>query len=85
MRFLDGHPPPYDLTYNDVFMVPARSDVGSRLDVDLSTVDGVGTESDLSPKATLQYFAGNTATGTQVASRAASAPKTRGRITAWLS
>ncbi len=26
-RFLDGHRPPYDLTYNDVFIVPGRSDV----------------------------------------------------------
>jgi IMP dehydrogenase len=42
MRFLDSEPP-YDLTYNDVFMVPARSSVTSRLDVDLSTVDGIGT------------------------------------------
>ena len=43
MRFLDGHKPPYDLTYNDVFVVPGRSDVASRFDVDLSTVDGSGT------------------------------------------
>ena len=43
MRFLDGHSPPYDLTYNDVFIVPSRSDVTSRFDVDLSTVDGTGT------------------------------------------
>ena len=43
MRFLDGHHPPYDLTYNDVFVVPGRSDVASRFDVDLSTVDGTGT------------------------------------------
>ncbi|HYP95276.1 MAG TPA: IMP dehydrogenase, partial [Mycobacterium sp.] len=42
MRFL-GPPPPYDLTYDDVFMVPARSDLSSRFDVDLSTVDGSGT------------------------------------------
>src|SRR4051794_26527109 len=35
--------PTADLTYNDVFMVPARSDVTSRLDVDLATVDQVGT------------------------------------------
>jgi IMP dehydrogenase len=35
--------PNADLTYNDVFMVPARSDVTSRLDVDLSTVDAAGT------------------------------------------
>ncbi len=43
MRFLDDAHPPYDLTYNDVFMVPARSRVASRLDVDLTTSDGVGT------------------------------------------
>jgi IMP dehydrogenase len=43
MRFLDSTPPAYDLTYNDVFMVPSPSSVTSRLDVDLSTVDGVGT------------------------------------------
>jgi IMP dehydrogenase len=43
VRFLDGHPPPYDLTYNDVFIVPGRSDVPSRFDVDLSTSDGSGT------------------------------------------
>jgi len=33
----------HDLTYNDVFLVPRRSAVGSRLEVDLSTVDGSGT------------------------------------------
>ncbi|MDX1891918.1 GuaB1 family IMP dehydrogenase-related protein [Mycolicibacterium sp. 050158] len=43
MKFLDGHRPPYDLTYDDVFVVPGRSDVTSRFDVDLSTVDGSGT------------------------------------------
>jgi IMP dehydrogenase len=43
MRFLDGHRPPYDLTYDDVFIVPNRSDVVSRFDVDLSTHDGSGT------------------------------------------
>jgi IMP dehydrogenase len=43
MKFLDGHQPPYDLTYNDVFIVPGRSDVQSRMDVDLSTSDGSGT------------------------------------------
>jgi len=43
MRFLDGHHPPYDLTYDDVFVVPGRSDVPSRFDVDLATVDGSGT------------------------------------------
>ena len=43
MRFLDGHRPPHDLTYDDVFIVPNRSDVSSRFDVDLSTADGTGT------------------------------------------
>ncbi|AQA06739.1 inosine 5-monophosphate dehydrogenase [Mycobacterium sp. MS1601] len=43
MQFLEGHKPPYDLTYDDVFVVPNRSDVASRFDVDLSTADGTGT------------------------------------------
>ncbi len=43
MRFLDGHTPAHDLTYNDVFVVPNRSDVTSRFDVDLSSTDGTGT------------------------------------------
>ncbi len=43
MHFLNDTPPPYDLTYNDVFMVPRRSDVASRYDVDLATCDGTGT------------------------------------------
>ncbi|MCH9732221.1 MAG: GuaB1 family IMP dehydrogenase-related protein [Actinomycetia bacterium] len=43
MKFLHGHQPPYDLTYNDVFVVPSRSDVASRFDVDLSTSDGTAT------------------------------------------
>jgi len=43
VRFLDDHRPDYDLTYSDVFMVPVRSAVGSRLEVDLRTADGVGT------------------------------------------
>ena len=25
MRFLDGHPPPHDLTYDDVFIVPGAA------------------------------------------------------------
>ena len=38
------HPSPgHDLTYNDVFMVPSLSAVASRLDVDLTTPDGIGT------------------------------------------
>ena len=43
MRFVDGHRPPYELTYADVFVIPNRSDVVSRFDVDLSTSDGSGT------------------------------------------
>jgi IMP dehydrogenase len=43
MRFLGNTPPASDLTYSDVFMVPARSTVGSRLEVDLTTPDRVGT------------------------------------------
>jgi IMP dehydrogenase len=42
MQFLNDTPP-YDLTYNDVFMVPSLSSVPSRFDVDLSTPDGLGT------------------------------------------
>ena len=42
MRFL-GSAPAHDLTYSDVFMVPRRSAVSSRLDVDLASTDGVGT------------------------------------------
>ena len=43
MQFLDGHRPPYDLTYNDVFVVPGRSELTSRFEVDLATTDGTGT------------------------------------------
>src|SRR6201998_1235762 len=43
MRFLDGRRPGYDLTYNDVFIMPNRSEIASRFDVDLSTADGSGT------------------------------------------
>lgn len=42
MRFLSGAVPAHDLTYSDVFMAPNRSNVASRLDVDLSTSDGTG-------------------------------------------
>ncbi|MFY9914411.1 MAG: GuaB1 family IMP dehydrogenase-related protein [Nocardioidaceae bacterium] len=42
MEFL-GDVPPYDLTYSDVFMVPSRSSVTSRMAVDLTTPDSVGT------------------------------------------
>ncbi|MGL4743291.1 MAG: GuaB1 family IMP dehydrogenase-related protein [Dermatophilaceae bacterium] len=43
MRFLNDLRPQIDLTYDDVFMVPNRSGVSSRLDVDLTTADGTGT------------------------------------------
>ncbi len=43
MRFLDGHRPDRDLTYDDAFLVPARSAVESRLDVELTPVDGCPT------------------------------------------
>jgi len=41
MRFLTR--PTSDLTYSDVFLVPSRSSVTSRMDVDISTDDGTGT------------------------------------------
>ncbi|MFG2824416.1 GuaB1 family IMP dehydrogenase-related protein [Kitasatospora sp. NPDC048365] len=43
MRFLNDLKPAYDLTYDDVFMVPSRSAVGSRQGVDLASNDGTGT------------------------------------------
>jgi IMP dehydrogenase len=43
VRFLDDRRPTTDLTYSEVFLVPSRSAVPSRLDVDLSTGDGTGT------------------------------------------
>ncbi len=43
MRFLHDQVPQQDLTYSDVFMVPSRSSVNSRLSVDLSSPDGTGT------------------------------------------
>lgn len=41
MRF-SSPAPVHDLTYSDVFLIPSRSGVASRLDVDLATVDGTG-------------------------------------------
>ena len=41
MRFV-GPAPSFELTYDDVFMIPGRSDVPSRFDVDLTTSDGSG-------------------------------------------
>lgn len=43
VRLINGEQVGHDLTYNDVFMMPNRSAVPSRLDVDLSTADGSGT------------------------------------------
>jgi IMP dehydrogenase len=43
VRFLTEQLPPHDLTYSDVFLVPCRSGVTSRLDVSLVTSDGSGT------------------------------------------
>jgi IMP dehydrogenase len=42
VRFLNDSHPGHELTYSDVFMVPSRSSVGSRLEVDLSAGDGSG-------------------------------------------
>ena len=41
MRFINN--PSHDLTYEDVFLVPSRSQIASRMDVDLSSQDGTGT------------------------------------------
>ncbi|MCX6500065.1 MAG: GuaB1 family IMP dehydrogenase-related protein [Arthrobacter sp.] len=41
MRFLSE--PTTDLTYSDIFLVPSRSDVTSRHDVDLAADDGTGS------------------------------------------
>ena len=41
MRFLNT--PAFDLTYEDVFLVPSRSEIASRMDVDLSSIDHTGT------------------------------------------
>jgi IMP dehydrogenase len=43
VRFLTEQRPFHDLAYSDVFLVPSRSAVASRLDVSLATRDGSGT------------------------------------------
>lgn len=43
MRFLNNTKPVYDLTFDDIFMVPSLSSVTSRFDVDLTTDDSTGT------------------------------------------
>jgi IMP dehydrogenase len=41
VRFLNN--PSHDLTYDDVFMVPSKSELSSRMEVDLTSHDGSGT------------------------------------------
>jgi len=41
VKFLNNLKPTFDLTYNDVFLVPNKTDVNSRFDVDLSAPDGL--------------------------------------------
>ncbi|MEO6504948.1 MAG: IMP dehydrogenase, partial [Terrimesophilobacter sp.] len=41
MQFYDSTPE-HDLTYSDVFLIPGRSSVGSRLNVSLAPSDGTG-------------------------------------------
>jgi IMP dehydrogenase len=43
VRFLTEPRPFHDLAYSDVFLMPSRSSVASRLDVSLATRDGSGT------------------------------------------
>jgi IMP dehydrogenase len=43
VHFVDGRGAGYELTYDEVFLVPSCSDVASRFDANLSTVDGSGT------------------------------------------
>jgi GMP reductase len=43
VRFLTEQRPFHDLAYSDVFLMPSRSSVTSRLDVSLATRDGSGT------------------------------------------
>ena len=41
MRFITE--PSYDLTYDDVFMAPSKSELSSRMEVDLRSSDKTGT------------------------------------------
>ncbi len=43
MKFLNERQPSHDLTYSDVFLTPSFADIGSRMAVDLTTPDGIGT------------------------------------------
>jgi IMP dehydrogenase len=43
MQFLHKEDEKKELTYEDVFLVPAQSEIKSRMDVDLATADAIGT------------------------------------------
>ncbi|NBW29318.1 CBS domain-containing protein, partial [bacterium] len=43
MKFLNNLKPNFDLTYNDAFLVPNKTDVNSRFDVDLAAPDKLST------------------------------------------
>jgi len=43
VQFLNGVKPQYELTYNDVFLVPGYNTINSRFDVSLTTPDNIGT------------------------------------------
>jgi IMP dehydrogenase len=43
MQFLNERRPSHDLTYSDVFLAPGYTDIGSRMQVDLTTPDEIGT------------------------------------------
>lgn len=43
MRFINDTTPQHELTYNDVFMLPQRTSLNSRFEVDLTTPDMIGT------------------------------------------
>ena len=50
MRFHNDVVPPFELTYSDVFLVPGFADVSSRMEVDLTTPDGLGTTIPIVPR-----------------------------------
>jgi IMP dehydrogenase len=43
MKFLGNRKPDYELTYNDAFLVPQFTELASRMDVDISTPDKLGS------------------------------------------
>lgn len=42
MKFINDVPVPYELSYSDVFLVPNKSSINSRMDVDITPTDGMG-------------------------------------------